>query len=57
MTSTEASNQGMQKKHKEEARYQSARSSAKSFIRNRATLDDLDELTRLIAARRKTLMN
>ncbi len=43
------------KKHKEKTRYQSARSSAKSFIRNRATLNDLDELARLIAARRKVL--
>ncbi|GIN11039.1 hypothetical protein J26TS2_09060 [Shouchella clausii] len=40
---------------KENARYLKGRSAARSFIRNRATKEDLDELEQLIAERRKRL--
>ena len=42
-------------KNKEHRRYLSARGGARSFIRNRATLEDLEELEELIAARRENL--
>ena len=35
--------------------YLSARGTARSFIRNKATLEDLEELEQLIAERRKEL--
>ncbi|NLR31055.1 hypothetical protein [Levilactobacillus tujiorum] len=41
--------------HKERTRYLNARSSARSFIRKKATLDDLQELEQLIADRRTEL--
>lgn len=42
-------------KNREHRRYLSARSAARSFIRNRATLEDLEELNRLIEARENNL--
>ena len=42
-------------KNKERRNYLGQRSSARSFIRNRATLEDLEELEELIAARRENL--
>lgn len=41
--------------NKEHRAYLNARSTARSFIRNRATVDDLDELVQLIANRRVQL--
>lgn len=41
--------------NKEYSSYLKSRSSAKSFIRNKATEDDLKELESLIAERRKAL--
>ena len=41
-------NKRYREKNKEHRNYLSARSSARSFIRNKATLDDLNELTDLI---------
>jgi predicted LPLAT superfamily acyltransferase len=43
------------KKHREHSRYLGARSAARGFIRNRATLDDLEELAALIETRRTEL--
>lgn len=42
-------------KNKEHRRYLSTRSTARSFIRNRAKEEDLEELEGLIAQRRKQL--
>lgn len=42
-------------KNREHKNYLATRSSAKSFIRNRATLDDLEALEELIRIRRYTL--
>ena len=41
--------------HAEHNRYINQRSAARSFIRNRANADDLDELQRLINDRRQTI--
>lgn len=41
--------------NREHASYLRSRSSAKSFIRNKATLKDIEELENLIAERKKTL--
>lgn len=43
------------KNNREHASYLRSRSSAKSFIRNKATLEDIEELENLIAERRKLL--
>lgn len=43
------------KENKEHATYLRSRSSARSFIRNKATEEDLQELEELIKARRKEL--
>lgn len=43
------------KENKEHATYLRSRSSARSFIRNKATLEDLDELEKLIKIRRNEL--
>ena len=51
---TEA-NKRWQEKNKERAKYLSDRSRARSFIRNKATKEDLEELEQLIAERRKEL--
>ena len=48
-------NERWNEKNKERRTYLSSRSSARSFIRNRATLEDLDELEQLIVKRRKEL--
>lgn len=42
-------------KNKERRNYLGQRSSARSFIRNKATLEDLEELEELIAVRRNEL--
>lgn len=44
-----------EERNKEKVRQDSARRSARSFIRNRATEEDLQELEQLIAERRKLL--
>lgn len=51
---TEA-NKRWQEKNKEKAKYLSDRSRARSFIRNKATLEDIDELEELIRMRREVL--
>ena len=51
---TEASKK-WQEKNKERAKYLSDRSRARSFIRNKATEEDLQELENLIKARREEL--
>lgn len=51
---TEA-NKKWQEKNKERAKYLSDRSRARSFIRNKATEEDLQELENLIKARREEL--
>lgn len=43
------------KENKEHATYLRSRSSARSFIRNKATLDDIKELEELITNRKKEL--
>lgn len=48
-------NKNWAEKNREYSSYLRSRSSARSFIRNKATLDDLEELERLIAERRKEL--
>lgn len=55
-TQTEA-NKRWQEKNKEHAKYLSNRSRARSFIRNHATIEDLEELEGLIEARREDLEN
>lgn len=42
-------------KNREHSSYLKSRSSAKSFIRNKATLEDLEEIEKLITERRKSL--
>ena len=42
-------------KNREHKRYLSARSSARSFIRNHAKQEDLEELKKLIEEKEKTL--
>lgn len=44
-------NQNWEKKNREYASYLKSRSSARSFIRNKATLEDLEELKTLIKIR------
>lgn len=51
---TEA-NKRWQEKNKEKAKYLSDRSRARSFIRNKATLEDIDELEELIRIRKEAL--
>lgn len=48
---TEA-NKRWQEKNREKTRYLRDRSTARSFVRNRATAEDLDELVALIIQRR-----
>lgn len=48
-------NQKWENKNKEYASYLKSRSSAKSFIRNKATLEDLKELKILIEEREELL--
>lgn len=51
---TEA-NKRWQEKNKEHAKYLSNRSRTRSFIRKQATLEDLEELKKLIEEREKSL--
>lgn len=51
---TEA-NKRWQEKNKERAKYLSNRSRARSFVKNQATKEDLEELEQLIAERKKEL--
>jgi len=51
---TEA-NKRWQEQNKEKAKYLSNRSRARSFIKNQATSEDLEELEKLIEERRKEL--
>lgn len=48
-------NQKWESKNREYASYLKSRSSARSFIKNKATLDDLKELKELIEVREKLL--
>lgn len=48
-------NQNWEKKNREYASYLKSRSSARSFIRNKATTEDLEELQKLIEERRELL--
>ncbi|WP_300896183.1 hypothetical protein [uncultured Clostridium sp.] len=41
--------------NREKANYMSGKSSAKSFIRNKATLEDLEELEKLILERKNNI--
>lgn len=50
-------NQKWEEKNKEYASYLKSRSSARSFIRNKATLEDLEELEQLISERRKAVLS
>lgn len=45
-------NKKWNEKNKDRMRYINARSAARSFIRNKSTLDDLQELQKLIDQRR-----
>ncbi|MCM1297654.1 MAG: hypothetical protein NC311_19125 [Muribaculaceae bacterium] len=51
---TEA-NKKWQEKNREKTRYLRDRSTARGFIKNRATLEDLDELEEMIAQRRNEM--
>ncbi|MDB2085832.1 hypothetical protein [Clostridium paraputrificum] len=51
---TEA-NKRWQEKNKEKAKYLSDRSRSRSFIRNKATLEDIEELEELIRIRKEVL--
>lgn len=48
-------NEKWNEKNKERRTYLSARSSARSFIRNKATMEDLEELKQLIKERESML--
>ncbi|WP_183128070.1 hypothetical protein [Clostridium autoethanogenum] len=48
-------NQKWENKNREYASYLKSRSSARSFIRNKATLEDLEELKELIKVREELL--
>ena len=51
---TEA-NKRWQEQNKEKSNYLKSRSTSRGFIKNKATVEDLEELENLIAARRKEL--
>jgi hypothetical protein len=53
--SQQKANEKWNEKNKERRTYLSARSSARSFIRNKATLEDLKELKHLIKERENML--
>ncbi|MHC1682583.1 MAG: hypothetical protein AB6733_06500 [Clostridiaceae bacterium] len=53
---TEA-NKKWQEKNKEYSNYLKARSTTRGFIKNKATLEDLEELRELINLREKALEN
>lgn len=44
-------------KNREKRTYLSQRSTSRGFIRNKATLEDLEELEELITARKKALVD
>ncbi|MGX7163348.1 hypothetical protein [Enterococcus massiliensis] len=46
---------GSDEEKREHRNYMTGRRSARSFINNRATIDDLEELEQLIAERKKAL--
>ncbi|MBN3398170.1 hypothetical protein [Clostridium botulinum] len=48
-------NQNWEKKNREYASYLKSRSSARSFIRNKATLEDIEELRNLLKEREESL--
>lgn len=48
-------NQNWEKKNREYASYLKSRSSARSFIRNKATLEDIEELRSLLKEREELL--
>ncbi|MCM3024617.1 hypothetical protein [Heyndrickxia ginsengihumi] len=53
---TEA-NKKWQEKNKEHAKYLSNRSRSRSFIRNQATLEDIQELRKLLDEREEQIKN
>lgn len=58
MAISEAQKKAKQKyeeKNREKINYQASRRSARSFIKNKATLEDLEELEALILERRKNI--
>lgn len=48
-------NQNWEKKNREYASYLKSRSSSRSFIRNKASVEDLEELQKLIEERKELL--
>ncbi|EMK0886979.1 hypothetical protein V8K89_002136 [Listeria monocytogenes] len=48
-------NKEWQSKNKEHSNYLKSRSAARSFIKNKATLEDLDELEKFIIERKKLI--
>lgn len=48
-------NEKWHKNHRERANYIAMRSSARSFIRKKSTIDDLEELQEIIDGRKKEL--
>ncbi|ABS40562.1 hypothetical protein FC826_09865 [Clostridium botulinum] len=48
-------NQNWEKKNREYASYLKSRSSARSFIRNKATLEDIEEFRNLLKEREELL--
>lgn len=48
-------NKKWQENNREHSNYLRSRSSARSFIKNKATLEDLEELEKLILERRNSL--
>lgn len=54
--SQKRANEKWHKNHRDRANYIAMRSSARSFIRKKSTLDDLKELQNIIEDRRKELV-
>ncbi len=55
MSNQTEANKRWQKKNKERAKYLSDRSRARSFIRNQATEEDIEEFTQLLKDRELSL--
>ena len=55
LSSQQKAKKNWESKNKEYSSYLKSRSSARSFIRNKATLEDLEELEELISTRRRDL--
>lgn len=55
VTKQTVANKKWQSQNKEYSNYLKARSTSRGFIKNRATLEDLEELEQLILERRKQL--